>query len=121
MDWLKTFGNTVDELKQVFAELPNAVWTFDVNHIKTTDPSMDLAKSFYAELGSRLRNYHHSGFVDKNLAHTLLADTKQDDIIAKVEDLSKPIIIESLGAQNIDRFKEELNYIVPRLRGESAR
>lgn len=115
MDWRKDFGQTAEDLERVFAQLPDAGWTFDVNHVKTNDPSMKLADELYKNLSPHLRQYHLSGFGGEDLPHTLLADTRQDDIIAKVTDLSKPIILESLGPEDIGRFREELDYVLARL------
>jgi len=115
MDRRKDFGKTPADLTQVFNELPHAGWIFDVNHIKTNDPSMALADEFYNRFSSRLKHYHLSGYVNSRLPHTLLADTRQDEIIAKVTDKTKPIILESLGANDLDRFKEELAYVSARL------
>jgi hypothetical protein len=115
MDWRKDFGKTPSDLEKVFAELPNASWTYDVNHVKTNDPSMNLADDFYQLFKNRLKQYHLSGFVDDEMPHTLLADTKEEEIIAKVEDKTKPIIIESLGFKDMPRLQEEFDYITARL------
>lgn len=115
MDRRKDFGKTPADLARVFSELPNAGWIFDVNHIKTNDPTMALADEFYKQLSGQLKHYHLSGYVDDNLPHTLLADTRQDEIIAKVTDKTKPIILESLGANDLGRFREELAYVSTRL------
>jgi hypothetical protein len=115
MDWRKDFGKSTSDLEKVFTELPNATWTCDVNHIKTNDSSMGLADDFYQLFKSRLKQYHLSGFVDTELPHTLLADTKQDEIIAKIQDKTKAIIIESLGPADMPRLKEEFDYIIARL------
>lgn len=111
MDWQKDFGQSPKDLKKVFDELPNAGWTFDVNHVLTNDPSLKLGDELYEAFAPRLRQYHLSGFGGTNLPHTLLADTKQDQVINLIKDRSKPIILESLGSINLERYQEELNYL----------
>lgn len=115
MDWQKDFGQAPKDLEEVFEQLPNAGWTFDVNHVLTNDPSLRLADELYEAFAPRLRQYHLSGFGGHDLPHALLADTKQDKIINLIKDRSKPIILESLGSINLERFGEELDYVVPRL------
>jgi hypothetical protein len=115
MDWQKDFGQTPTDLSRVFSELPDAGWTYDVNHVLTNDPSLKLANELYESFAPRLRQYHLSGFGGENLPHTLLADTRQDKIIGLVKDLSRPIILESIGSVNLERYQEELDYVLPRL------
>ncbi|HVX58214.1 MAG TPA: hypothetical protein VG964_00580 [Candidatus Saccharimonadales bacterium] len=111
MDWQKDFGQSPRDLQRVFADLPNAGWTYDVNHVMTNDPSLRLGEELYERFAPRLRQYHLSGFGGEHLPHTLLADTRQDKIIRLVKDLSKPIILESLGSVNLQRYQEELDYV----------
>lgn len=115
MDWQKDFGQVPEDLERVFSDLPNAGWTFDVNHVLTNDPTLALGNELYESFAPRLRQYHLSGFGGENLPHTLLADTRQDKIISLVKDLSRPIILESLGSVNLERYQEELDYVIPRL------
>lgn len=120
MDWQKDFGQTVEDLKNVFAELPDAGWTFDVNHVLTNDPTLKLGYELYRAFAQQLRQYHLSGFGGGDLPHTLIADTKQDQIINLIKDRSKPIILESLGSINLERYQEELDYVVSRLGGDGG-
>lgn len=117
MDWQKDFGQNQADLEEVFSDLPSAGWTYDVNHVLTNDRSLELGKELYKSFAPRLRQYHLSGFGGENLPHTLLADTKQAEIIGLVKDLAKPIILESLGSINLERYQEELDYVLPRLIG----
>ena len=114
MDDLKDFGQTVDNLTQVFEKLTEASWTFDVNHAYTVDPDMLLADQLISAFKTRLKQYHLSGYGDSNLPHTKLYQSGQDYLITKIRH-NKPIIIESLGDADLSEFRRELDYIKQRL------
>lgn len=113
MDWRKKFGTNVDDMKSVFKQIPDASWTFDLNHIYSIDPTMKLADDFYRSFDN-LSHYHLSGFKDNSLPHTQLYETKQDIIIQSVKKDS-PIIVESFGVDDIVNFKLELEYVRERI------
>jgi hypothetical protein len=92
MDHRKPSGRTVEDIKKILDEYPSFGLVLDVNHIYTNDPTMRLADEFFRVLGHRLVQYHVSGFRD---LHESLYDTQQPQIVRAMQDLSKPIIVES--------------------------
>jgi hypothetical protein len=60
MDNRKTAGRTVDELRQLFAMLPEAMFCLDVGHARQVDPTMTSALLMLREFGSRLVQLHVS-------------------------------------------------------------
>lgn len=114
MDRFKPFGRSPEDMRQILDEHPTARWTFDLNHVYTNDPDLLRVSDFYEQLGDP-GHYHISGFKDKLLPHTTLYTTRQDSIIASVA-TRKPVIIESLGSDDIHLFREEYNYVAMRLR-----
>jgi hypothetical protein len=113
MDRFKPFGNTVHDMQRVMADHPGARWTFDLNHVYTNDPSLASVPQFYEQLGDP-GHYHISGFRDEQLPHTTLHSTRQDSIVKAVS-TDAPIIIESLGIDDIHLFHDELQYVAARL------
>jgi sugar phosphate isomerase/epimerase len=61
MDVAKDFGRTVEDMRDVFAEYPDAGFCLDVAHVWTNDPSLALAHEFLDSFGDRLRQLHVSG------------------------------------------------------------
>ena len=61
----------------------------DVNHIFTNDPSMQLAEDFYDQLEGRIAEWHVSGY---DGYHEPFIQTKQENIIKAIQDMSIPII-----------------------------
>lgn len=114
MDRFKPFGQSPEDMRRILDEHPTARWTFDLNHVYTNDPDLSRVSDFYEQLGDP-GHYHISGFKDKALPHTTLHTTGQDSIIAAVA-TKKPIIIESLGSDDIHLFREEYNYVAARLK-----
>lgn len=77
MDARKAFGQTPDELAEVFARLPDAGFCFDIAHAWSLDPSMGLAEALMDRFASRLREVHlsslseegrHIGLTDEHAA-----------------------------------------------------
>ena len=64
MDSRKGFGTTADELADLFADLPEAGFVFDIAHAHEVDPSMELAEELLDRLGGRLRHVHLSSIRD---------------------------------------------------------
>jgi hypothetical protein len=60
MDARKATGRTAEELKPVFAELPQAGFCFDIAHAWSIDPTMELASELLDHFGDRLRHVHLS-------------------------------------------------------------
>ena len=113
MDRFKPFGQSPEDMQRIISEHPTARWTFDINHVYTNDVSLSRVSDFYRQLGDP-GHYHISGFRDEVLPHTTLHSSNQDIIIDAVT-TKKPIIIESLGSDDIHSFREEYNYVVERL------
>lgn len=83
MDVAKDFGRTFEDLRDVFAEYPDAGFCLDVAHVWTNDPSLALAHELLDGFGDRLRQLHVSG-IEPDGAHRL---TMPDDL-----DLYRPIL-----------------------------
>jgi hypothetical protein len=60
MDCRKPIGRTVDELRPVFARLPEASFCFDVAHAKQCDTSLTEAYRLLDTFGDRLAEVHVS-------------------------------------------------------------
>ena len=60
MDLRKRTGRTVDEIKEVFAALPNAGFCLDLGHARQIDPTMGVAIDMLRTFASRLRQLHVS-------------------------------------------------------------
>lgn len=108
MDRFKPFGQTAHDMAVIAKECPGARWTFDINHVFTNDPSLKTVADF-ATL-PQPGHYHISAFKDAQLPHTTLFTSNQDAIIQSVQG-GAPIIIESLGLDDIDTFQKEYNYV----------
>lgn len=113
MDRFKPFGKSPEAMRQVRDEHPTARWTFDLNHVYTNDSSLSKVPAFYNQLGDP-GHYHISGFKDASLPHTTLHTTQQNSIINGIA-TSAPVIIESLGIEDIHLFQDELTYVAQRL------
>jgi hypothetical protein len=115
MDTTKQFGNTVQDMQEVFDNAPQAGWVFDVNHLYTVDPSMSIALEYYSALGERLQYYHLSGV---GVNHDFLYRSQEDIIVRALYNLDKPIIIEGPDidkveiAVNRECFRREYEYIM---------
>lgn len=72
MDDRKPFGQTADDLDELFAALPEAGLCLDVAHVTAVDPTMALAHELLDRFGSRLRQLHVSSLVDSE--HVPLTD-----------------------------------------------
>lgn len=109
MDWRKPFAKTVNDMKKIYNDYPDSSLTLDLNHLYSNDPTMALAEDFYAAF-TNIAHYHISGFSDEALPHTTLHTTKQNKIISSIH-TEHPIIIESLGIDDIADFRKEYDYV----------
>lgn len=82
MDDRKPTGRTSDELADVFAELPDAGFCFDIAHAWSIDPTMRLAHDLLDRFGDRLRQVHLSS----------LAEGKHVPVIGEHEALFLPLL-----------------------------
>lgn len=60
MDNRKPSGRTVSELRELFRQLPEASFCFDIGHAKQIDPTMASAILMLREFGGRLKQVHMS-------------------------------------------------------------
>lgn len=72
MDVRKPVGRTVEELRPVFAHLPDASFCFDVAHARQCDPSMVQAARLLNAFGDRLAEVHVSE-LDADSRHVRLS------------------------------------------------
>ncbi|MFT3878745.1 MAG: hypothetical protein QM703_03680 [Gemmatales bacterium] len=68
LDGRRAAGRSVEELKPVFAQLPQARFCFDIGHAAQIDPTMKLAKELVEAFGDRLIEVHLS-VVDDAFSH----------------------------------------------------
>ena len=82
MDRRKDFGITADELEQLFQELPEAGFVFDIAHAHDADPSMALAEDLLDRFGGRLRHVHLSS----------IREGRHVPLTAEDEELFRPLL-----------------------------
>jgi len=113
MDAGKSFGKTIDDLKNIFNRSPQAKWVCDVNHIYTMDNTMKLAEEFHNQFQNKLSYYHLSGYGG---FHDALHISQEDVILQGIKDLSVPIINEGQALRDgEDSLQKENKYILDRL------
>jgi len=71
MDARKATGRNADELSDLFEQIPDASFCFDIGHAHHIDATMEHAKSMLRKFRSRLRSIHFSE-VDKSGHHVPL-------------------------------------------------
>ena len=114
MDIKKSFGKTVEDLKKVFIESPQAKWVCDVNHIYTMDQSMKLSTELHKNFKDRLAYYHLSGYGGH---HDALHVSQEDIILEGIKDFSVPIIDEGkMLKDGLESLLKENEYILERLK-----
>ncbi|MFN9374189.1 MAG: hypothetical protein ACK6D3_20080 [Planctomycetaceae bacterium] len=96
MDKRKTVGRTARQLLELFAELPDATFCFDIGHARQVDPTMLEASRMVESLRGRMRQIHMS-HVNSASRHERL---KYESILAYRQVASAlpceiPIILES--------------------------
>jgi len=74
MDIGKPFGRSVNDLRSVFAEHPEAGFCLDVAHVWTNDRSLRLGHDLIDAFGGRLRQLHVSG-IDPDGTHRTTTQT----------------------------------------------
>jgi hypothetical protein len=60
MDKRKAVGQTAKDLAEIFADLPNASFCFDIGHARQVDPTMSEASAILQRFASRIRQVHVS-------------------------------------------------------------
>ena len=83
MDARKPYGRTGSELEEIFAQLPEAGFCFDIAHAWSIDPGMAVASELLDSFGSRLRHVHLS---------SLSAALHHETLTAEDEELFRPTL-----------------------------
>jgi hypothetical protein len=105
MDQRKPVGRTVTEMEEVFRQLPDASFCFDIGHARQVDPTMGVAIGMLKRFSGRLRQVHMSE-VDPQGKHRPIgfAALCAFQRVAKLIPAGCPVILESMvdpyGAQN---------------------
>ncbi len=107
MDRRKARFKVPTDFEKLLAAHPEWQLVLDVNHIKTNDPTMKLAKEFYERFPYRLSQIHLSGYVS---SHEPLYQTEQREVLEAIQDFDVPVIVESVVA--IDKIDDEFRYIL---------
>jgi len=71
MDKRKRIGRTAAQLREIFKQLPEATFCFDIGHARQVDPTMQEAESFLSQFQDRLRQVHMS-YVNSQSRHERL-------------------------------------------------
>jgi hypothetical protein len=96
MDKRKPIGQTANDLAEIFRDLPDASFCFDIGHARQVDPTMSEASTILLQFSSRIQQIHVSE-VNTQSKHDALS---LESILAfqKVSHLvpaDAPIILES--------------------------
>jgi len=104
MDNRKTRGRTLPELRELFAEYPEASFCLDVGHARQIDPTMSIALHMLVEFGDRLVQLHVSEVGPRGEHQHVAATTRWAfERIAPRVPWECPLIIESMiMAEEID-------------------
>jgi hypothetical protein len=97
MDQRKAVGRTVPEMENLFDQLPDASFCFDIGHARQVDPTMGIAISMLRRFRSRLRQVHLSE-VDPQGKHIPISFAALCSFqrVAKLIPEDCPIILESM-------------------------
>lgn len=77
MDARKGSGGTAEDLADLFAELPEAGFCFDIAHAWSIDPAMSVAAELLHSFGDRLRHLHVSS-LSAELHHVPLSEEHEE-------------------------------------------
>jgi hypothetical protein len=113
MDNQKALGRSTDDMKEIFQQWPQCGWVFDVNHVLTNDPSLELGVNLMQNYRDRLRHYHISGYGSAEIPHQPLFESNQPELF-KLVTTNHPIIIESFGF-DLTEFRREFRYVLNNL------
>jgi hypothetical protein len=104
MDKRKKIGRTAPQLEQIFQQLPEATFCFDIGHARQVDPTMLEAVAFLQMFRNRLRQVHMS-YVNSQSRHerlnfeSILAYRR----VARLLPASIPIILETpVGKDDVE-------------------
>jgi hypothetical protein len=119
MDKRKPIGRTAEELTEIFDELPDACFCFDIGHARQVDPTMSEATAILKLLHPKLRQLHVSE-VNTQSKHdplsveSLLAFQKVSHLVPR----EVPIILESRVPE--ENINDELQRALEALSLDSA-
>lgn len=110
MDNRKTRGRTLAEMRELFAEYPEASFCLDVGHARQIDPTMAVALRMLLEFGARLVQLHVSEVGPRGEHQHVAATTRWafERIAARVP-WQCPLIIESMVAA--EAIEQELDVV----------
>ena len=96
MDKRKSTGQTASQLKDVFDQLPDATFCFDIGHARQVDPTMQEAHLLLQSFKDRLRQVHMS-YVNSQSGHERLnfESIRAYQRVAHWLDESIPVILET--------------------------
>lgn len=96
MDKRKKVGKTAVQLLEIFKQLPDATFCFDIGHAQQIDPTMQEAKTLLQYYHNRLRQVHMS-YVNSQSQHERLnfESIQAFKQVAHLIDGSIPIILET--------------------------
>jgi hypothetical protein len=116
MDKRKPIGRTVRELENLFDELPQASFCFDIGHARQVDTSMIEAYQMLKRFRSRLRQVHISEVNTRNKHDRLsFVSILGFQEVAHLIPASTPVIIESIVTE--DQIGAEICRVQRALRG----
>jgi hypothetical protein len=116
MDNRKPWGQTVNDLRSLFAEYDFKM-VLDLNHCHVNDETMGLAKELYAAFKERIVAIHLSGYYHHD-PHAPLYLTKQRDILEALPTSDLPIILEG-SMDNAGDLAKEYDYVWQYLLGRA--
>jgi hypothetical protein len=94
MDQRKPTGRVADELDSYFDDLPDAGFCLDVAHVRSVDPTMEVAHELLDRFRSRLRQVHLSSLQDAHhVPLTAVDETEFAAVLARCSDV--PWILEA--------------------------
>lgn len=110
MDLRKRTGRTVEEMRAVFAALPDAGFCLDLGHARQIDPTMGIALDMLRTFGDRLRQLHVSevGTFGEHRRMGFLARTAYARV-ARYVPADVPLILEAIVTES--EMKQELDAV----------
>lgn len=107
MDKRKWKGRTSSDLEEIFDNLPEASFCFDLAHVRQVDPTMSEALIMIKKFGSRLKQLHVSDVNSKSIHEPLnLEAIVSFRKIAGLINHNIPIVLESPVAK--DKIEQEM-------------
>ena len=96
MDMRNPVGRTTEDLEEIFYNLPDASFCFDIAHARQVDPTMVEAMDMVRAFGKRIKQLHVSVVNSKSIHEPLSIEAIIDyRKITKYIDKDTPIILES--------------------------